>query len=488
VPTIDWTEGDDPIDETDLDNKAYFDELVKAYDWWEDYGKSELNGITGQTYTITWTTVIANATIRAEATGADQDADNIDWTQALIDASRTAFNLAVQAIDAQFVQAAADLNLPAAGSGYDDPEDDDADAAYLADLTQAQRDNISDMEDLYDEFSDYVLGEDTDDSWAASSPITNAYLRLNQIAGVLDLSFELNGKAVAVGSMVTTHKTTGDADLGVSAALSSGVVPGLSASVLFTSDGGEFEDDDDTTYDYEKEEDDPIQGLQINAGYSSAFGPLTAGVDLSYGFEDIAETSEFGFSLRPSVSAAELYGLSVSGEFQYVGADDPGMGAAAKIGATVMGITPSVAFYWKDEYFGGDDSRDYADKDDVNTDTSAMATFNSVDDETETMIGIAVKADLAELMGMKLLTVSGGYDMVTEQDLNGWNVGVGVDLNEVAGQPVTASFNTSKYADEDTVWTAKVNYLFAQNFNASFTLSQPEEEVISWGIAGKVSF
>ena len=155
-----------------------------------------------------------------------------------------------------------------------------------------------------------------------------------------------------------------------------------------------------------------------------------------------------------------------------------------------MGIAPKVGFYWKNAAFGGDGSTNdvLPATDDITTDSGLMAEFNSIDEADAAALAIAASADLAKLIGMKLVTVSGGFDMMliggTE---NGWNAGVALDFAEVLKMPVTLSFSVSKWAAEALLWSGVLGYTY-DKLGVTFTLGQTDTAVIGWALAGKVSF
>jgi len=51
-----------------------------------------------------------------------------------------------------------------------------------------------DEQTMYGDFYGYVWGDDTDDSWASSFPITNAYLKVKKVFGVVDIMAEIEGQ------------------------------------------------------------------------------------------------------------------------------------------------------------------------------------------------------------------------------------------------------------------------------------------------------
>ena len=338
-----------------------------------------------------------------------------------------------------------------------------------------------------------VFGEPTSDSWANSFPVKNAYLKVKKVAGVVDIMAEIEGKAVGVGSMVTSAKngTSGnDANFGVSLALSEGVVSGLSASVLVT--GSDADMAAAVGQDYENLIDDvadpvePVWGGQVDIGYATKM----FGATVQFGVVDLkADPFKWIASVQPFVSLADIAGLSLKGEFNLIGTDPIGMGAGASLGASIMGISPSVGFYWKDVNFGGDDSYTTGSgADSITKDSGLMTEFNSTDGDAATALALAASVDLAKLISMKLVTLSGGYDMLlTGSKDAGWNAGVALDFAEVLKMPVTLSFNISQWEAEALLWSGVLGYTY-DKLGVTFTLGQTDTDVIGWALAGKISF
>ncbi|MCX7037797.1 MAG: hypothetical protein NT005_01455 [Spirochaetes bacterium] len=348
------------------------------------------------------------------------------------------------------------------------------------------------MKDLWTDWRDGVFGEPTDDSWANSFPIKNAYLKLNKVLGVVDIMGEIEGRAVGVGSMVVSDKnnTTGnDANFGASLALSEGVVSGLTASVLVTGSDPDMaaavSQDYETTIDDVAAAVEPIWGGQIDIGYATKM----FGATVQFGVVDLKDFAAWQASIQPFVSLADIAGLSLKGEFNLIGGATMAMAAGASLGASIMGISPSVGFYWKDKNFGGDDSYTTGGgPDSITGDSGLMTEFNSTDDTAATALAIAASVDLAKLISMKLVTLSGGYDMLLSGSKDaGWNAGVALDFAEVLKMPVTLSFNISQWAAEALLWSGVLGYTY-DKLGVTFTLGQTDTDVIGWALAGKISF
>ncbi|MEW5816646.1 MAG: hypothetical protein AB1798_14790, partial [Spirochaetota bacterium] len=350
--------------------------------------------------------------------------------------------------------------------------------------------------DLWDSFAEYVygLGDNTEDSWAAKTPIKSAYLKLNKIAGVVDLTFELNGTPVGVGSMVTSDKSAGDANLGVTLGLSDGVVPGLSASILVNQAAGvaAVSDSGDTWSDETDAEEKAVLGSLLKVGYSMDVAGMKIGAVLKAGIKDFAAIGEnlvLGF--EPSFSMPDLMALAIKGEVDLLllGSGTTGLGLGAGVSAAIMGISPSVNFYMKNASYYGDDSYDFFDADDID-DSSAMAEFNSIDDKGATLINVGLTVDLASILGMKLITLNAGGDFFLGDGYTNVGLNGGVDLTfaDLIKIPLTVGFTIGQYAENDLTWAGTIGYTYAEIFKATFKLEQTEADVIGYSIGGKVSF
>jgi hypothetical protein len=315
-------------------------------------------------------------------------------------------------------------------------------------------------------------------------------MRLNALFGILDMEFEVNGKAVAVGSMVTSDITKGEAFLGLTLGLDEAVVPGLMFNVLFTDSSNRVAavDDDTTTYADESADKDPNEyGLQFNVGYTFASDAMSVGAKATFGIKEIMDTDvEDGniiIGIMPSFSMPSVAGLNVGAEFSLLPAADGtnmGIGLGASVGASVMGISPTVKFYFKNDAFGVIDGA---------SDTSAMGAFNGATGALALNVGIAV--DLAELIGMKLVTLNLGGDMVSidPETYLGFSAGLGLNFADVLGQPLTLGFNISQFGDNVLGWEASLGYTYAEllGITGAFGYS-PDDEALYYSVGGSVSF
>ena len=508
VPSIAFTEG---ADANDLDTGNGYDLIGDMVDWYDTVMAGQDILDTGDTFPVIDFNGIEDSV--EASTGLDfiiygtptegWDVYDSDDQELATDADTEHASEVYKAVrDAILAE------IQAVSSQYDYKNSDYIDASWTDDEGTLA---YYEME-LYDSMYAYVYGADTDDSWAASTPVSGAYLRLNAIGGVIDVEFEVNGKAVGVGSMVTSVNSSGDSDLGLTIGLSDGVVPGLTASLLVNEESPEGDTDDDyTTFDEEGDRDADLDnsaeiGLELDLGYTADVAGMSIGAMLEFGtlnLLDFGNTIVLG--ITPTFAMPDVAGLNAMVEFNLLTGDAAGIGLGANVGASIMGISPSVSFYLKNAAYGGDDSyttyfdggtadvaeldtADDVSSDDVD-DSSLMAEFNSTDDEAATALAADLSVDLAEIMGMKLLSLGLGADFfLTGEGSFGMDGNVGLDFSEVLGQPLTVSFSMGQYKDNDLTWTGKIGYTYAEIFMSSLTLAQNSDGDVSYSLGGTVSF
>lgn len=355
--------------------------------------------------------------------------------------------------------------------------------------------------DTFASFFSHVFGSDTEDSFAATFPVSGAYLKLKSIFDALDIIFEVNGKQVSIGSMVTSNLTAPQAaNMGVTLGLAPGVVEGLGASVLFThladtAAGGE--NHETYAWDEPAAAAEGITGLMLDVGYTL---PDIGGGKVKFGIPNLSDASAFLLSVLPSISVADAAGLSIGGEFNVIGGATMGMGAGASIGMSIMGISPTIKFYWKDENFHGNNTYDALnDIDnpspvDAIDETSLTGEFGSTDIESATALNIAVAVNLAELMGMKLISINGGYGMMLSGSSNpGWNAGLTLDLSEVAKMPISLGFSAAQYGDVKLTWGGNIGYTYSELFKLTASINQTQTDaaaadIFAWNVAGSIGF
>lgn len=454
VPTITKTAGD-----SDKSASATATNIALAQDalaWYLDNNDTDDWTIPTPLDEANWEAIIGNADVYTEADGWADDFANDDFNinnEADWEELASIASTVISQIEGEIAALAPTLT----GLGYsigdgwyidqfgqlvdaDDTDEDsvfveaEEDAANIA-VLKAELDAV---EAAYSDYFDAVYEASSDDSWAAEYPVSNAYLRLKALFGVVDVEFQVNGKAVAVGSKFTVAED--DANLGVSLGLTSGVVEGLSASVLYTlAESKAAVDEDFETLAVEAEDaEDAVGAVEVNGGYATDM----FNVDFELGLVDFDALTTH-YSVRGGLSLADLFGLSVGAELTGTAdADGNGLGVAADLGASIMGIAPSVDFRLSSNLY--DDA-------DTNDEGTALEYFQTVDEDS-TYLGLGLSVGTADLIGMNLATVSGGLGLVFGGG-NDWNAGVDFTFADF-GAPVTAGFTLTSLYDSTLTWKA----------------------------------
>jgi hypothetical protein len=342
---------------------------------------------------------------------------------------------------------------------------------------------IKNVANALQSYSDNVLGASTSDSFAASWKISNAFFTIKKIFGVVDAGFILAGSRVSTGSLVTGYgmkADNGDADVGFKLALSKDVVAGLSVSALLTLSSGTPISDPANWYDYSSTattaQTAPMAGLQLNAGYATdMFGVQVGAIVGDLGARD-TKASTFALSVAPSLTLKDVAGLNVGLELDLsrgqwgtsAAGTTPGLGLGAKVGLNVVGIAPTITFKMKTLDFKGDNTYNLDGSDAIAT-GSLDAAFTSLDGvkALASDLDIALAVDLKELIGVKLVTISGDFGTFITEAYNttafGWSAGVAFDFNEVLKLPLTFSWSIGQF---DSTNNGMVN-----DFNLGYTIA-----------------
>ena len=321
---------------------------------------------------------------------------------------------------------------------------------------------------------------------SAINYITSASLAFKDVAGVLDITFNLAGTHVGAGAIMADGAGhTSDAIAGypsLMVGLSSGVVEGLNAGVTFYIDDNDAGDDvseDYFTWVYDVDANDPVYGLGVCGGYTMAMDDMTVGASVTFGMYDLMGDKNWAFSVAPSFSG---FGANLGVQFDY-GMEL--MYVAVMADYTIMGITPNVAFYYADAS-GVDNVLAYN-----GSPANVMATFKDGSDGMLLAGGLSV--DLTELVGMGI-SVSGG----AEYGLSGaaaselaWNAGLSVG-GLVEG--LTIGFD----CNADSVYGSTFDYAVSASYAYSIaTLSaslgsaydaDDDDTYVSWSLGTSVSF
>jgi len=332
-------------------------------------------------------------------------------------------------------------------------------------VTDAEAKVIAAINEATSDFNDAYGGVDGDDTYDVTYPVSDAYFRLLGVAGVVDVEFELNGKNVAVGSKFTQEEDNDPLHLGMGLALTEGVVEGLSASILYTHDAAvAAKTDDILTIGSEKEDaEDAANAILVKGGFAHELFNASADFAIT-NFKEI----DPWFSVRGGVTLADIAGLNADLEFTKLDKDN-GMGLAIGAGASILGITPSVDFRYHIEGTDKFDTTEYGEESDSKTtDETALAYFNS-ELTSNGYLGFGLAVDFAEIMGMSLITLDGGFNMVFTKYVkdadkkvyynNDWNVGLDLDFTELFA-PVTLGGGFSSTFDMVRAWDLAVGAEF----------------------------
>lgn len=315
------------------------------------------------------------------------------------------------------------------------------------------KDKFNDAVIAYKSVFDNVFGAYAADSWTAAYPISNAFITIKKIGGVVDLGLAYN-KDATVGSMVTSQYTkpgNTDPKAGMSIGLSDGVIPGVSASVYVDTNAGTNGVGDNVETIANEDNGGlgkPVVGVLISGGYSTDMFGVKLGAMIG---DTTAIGDNLAFSIQPSVTLADLFGLNVAGEFTMgrKNGDAGGFGAGVKVGATMMGISPAVTFKYKNAAFSGAGDSNLDGSDAISS-SSASATFDSIDSADAAYFQLDASADLSSLIGMKLVSVNLGYQMMLMgSDYMGYSGGLSFDFNDVLKMPLTAGWSLSTYDNAD---------------------------------------
>jgi hypothetical protein len=509
VPAISWTlaEQDPGYPQASNNNNTGFDLISKMVTWyWNEMSGKEYTDDAGATQTYEAIDFNALEDAVEATTGLDfiifgnptdgwtvEDDEDELTSDARREHAFQVYEAVLDALDAAIDNTSSKYSGDVSFGVTYYPDDIDYTAEELA-AAEAEQ-------DLYDSFEEYIFGAPVDaqddTTFSASTPLVSAYLRLNAIGGILDVEFEVMGKAVGVGSMVTSDKSSGDANYGLTLALDEAVVPGLVASVLVTTSEGEASTSDDpiTFTDETDAGENRYVGSQLNVGYTFSNDMMNAGALVKFGIIDFSAVGEsLVIGIEPSFGMPGVAGLNVGAEFNLLvlGSGTTGIGLGATVGASIMGISPSLSFYMKTADYYGDDSLDFFDGDNVD-DSSMMAEFNSTDLAKASALAGDVSVDLAEVMGLKLLTLGVGADFFFGDGYSnfGMDGSLGLDFSEVLGAPLTLGFNMGRYGSadmNDLTWGVNLGYTYAELFMVKGYFKQTEAETFAYGVGGSVSF
>ncbi len=336
--------------------------------------------------------------------------------------------------------------------------------------------------DLEMAYNNMGVPDETPTVESALSFVESASLAFNNVGGIVDIVCNLKGTHVTAGAIsVDEAGHQSDAVSGYPSmmiGLSSGVVEGLNAGVTLYIDDNDMQSAvSDTWYTWLDEAEDasePVYGLGVSGGYSTAVGDMTVGASATFGLYDLQGDKAYAFSIAPSFSGM---GANVAVEFDY-GLDMMYLMASADY--TIMGLTPSVAFH----YLAADGDYNLAYND---SPASVMADFKAADGM---LLEAGLAADLSELVGMGV-SVSGGMDYGLTSSELAWNAGL-----SVAGlvEGLTVGFDCDADSVEGSTFDYAVSASYAygiatlsaslgSNYN-----SDDDANYTSWSVGTSVSF
>jgi hypothetical protein len=248
--------------------------------------------------------------------------------------------------------------------------------------------------------------------------LSGANVTFHKVAGLLDISYLFGGQHAAAGSInadYSGHSSTAVSSYsGLSVALASGVVPGVTGGLSFyaSAPSAEVTDVWYNILDVPATITEPAYGLGVNAGYSMAIMEgTTVGADVMFAMYDLLATRSWAFSVKPAFSG---FGATVGGEFAY-GLDGV-MIASVNASYAIMGITVSPFFK-------------YAAKGTAYV-PAYVATVTTIDQSIMNGggydVGANLSADISKLVAAVPVTVTAGltYGAATLE----WNAGLSATM------------------------------------------------------------
>ncbi len=339
------------------------------------------------------------------------------------------------------------------------------DQAEVRTLSSSEKAAVLLEKEAYDSFIEATDGSEGSDT--LGDLITDGYITIKDIGGVLDVTLEYNGREVSIGHVIeSTRAKQENPLLGVEAALALGedVLPDFSASLLVVLTEGEEsspEDWEEVVYDYDEGEVGNL-GILLNAKYNiKSIGSL----EIEGGLLDVVNPGNFVVGIYPTLDIWHMSKLKIAGEFNLLGYEDEknpddsvkiGMAAALDAQATFVGITPRAQMFWKNDQFFGDGSANL--EEDRLAGTSMMDDFNSTNAKSAAALDASLYFDTSKLIGREIISIGGGYNMFVYDPFNdtrffrhGWYAGMDFTLKDLAEIPLTITFLLTKYNPSEQV-------------------------------------
>lgn len=310
--------------------------------------------------------------------------------------------------------------------------------------------------------------------------ITSASLAFPKVFGVVDITAFLTGSHAAAGSLNADrsgHQSDAVASYpGLSVALASDVVPGLSVGATLWDDSNSRVASSEKWYTIFKNEGANVESTLAyggNVGYTLAIGEDMS-VGASVAVAQYSTTSDhFALSIKPAFSG---FGAKLTGEYASLGTDISYITAA--VSYAIMGITPSVTFYQV--------------KGPVVYNSSPLSVIDNLKDNGGTAIAAGLGVDLKALASLPF-AASISFSLI--DDLTnvklGWNAGASVTpLDSLTVALAAGHDDVNGGASID--YSAKVSYKYsAATVSASYGTAYNNgggEYRAFWSLGTSVSF
>jgi hypothetical protein len=290
----------------------------------------------------------------------------------------------------------------------------------------------------------------------------SAYVKFTNIGGFLDARLDFTGAKLSSGILIPSARmdqpATGPA-LGL--ALPAGLIPGLNLSVAASLVGGSASivENYETKNSEAQPGDASWLGVKVKGGYGV---PDFANVSLSLLWPDIVS--------RPLTLASTLNAnIAQNGELSYSAAfegsfllwqdryaADPqnivAYAAGIDAGMTAFGLSPRLLVLYKSADFWGQGGNDYEDR---FPGYDLQGDFDSAKVKDAAALDCRLGFDPAPFIGMKLVSVEGGYKLFLYDILaaggsalgKGWYAGARFDLLDLAEIPIGVSGRITNYVN-----------------------------------------
>ncbi|MCP4131356.1 MAG: hypothetical protein GY754_10285 [bacterium] len=438
-------------------NESYYNNIQKMIDWYvnnrDRYEMDQYpNGLTE------WPTSFYGAAPRYQFIIGNtvENTKSVAWTDDKHDDARALFTDIKDAILAEIQDISTIVDVTNTSTFSQE---------IVSGLIPAEKTAFLLEKEAYDSFMEAYRGSSSDAT--LGDLISDGYITIKDIGGVLDVTMEYNGREVSIGHAIESVRAKQENPLlGVEAALALGedVLPDFSASLLVVLTEGEEsspEDWETKEYDYDEGEVGNV-GILLNAKYNiKSIGSL----EIEGGLLDVVNPGNFVVGIYPTLDIWHMSKLKIAGEFNLLGYEDEknpndsvkiGMAAALDAQATFVGITPRAQMFWKNDQFFGDGSANL--EEDRLAGTSMMDDFNSTNAKSAAALDASLYFDTSKLIGREIISIGGGYNMFVYDPFNdtrffrhGWYAGLDFTLKDLAEIPLSVTFLMTKYNPSEQV-------------------------------------